>query len=94
MAWFHKLYYSFGGTNGKQVFNDLWSFDFKKSVWAKIDPNGSLPVAREGCSSAVVDDIIYIFGGRGEDGVQLNDLCAYKIKSKKRCHTMCCSQIS
>ncbi|KAG1459251.1 hypothetical protein G6F46_005015 [Rhizopus delemar] len=74
--------YIFGGTNGKQVFNDLWSFDFKKSAWAKIDPNGSLPVAREGCSSAVVDDIIYIFGGRGEDGVQLNDLCAYKIKNR------------
>jgi hypothetical protein len=30
----------------------------------------------------MVDDVIYIIGGKGENGVELNDLCAYKIMSK------------
>lgn len=30
----------------------------------------------------MVDDAIYILGGKGENGVELNDLCAYRIKSK------------
>lgn len=30
----------------------------------------------------MVDDVIYIIGGKGEKGAELNDLCAYKIKRK------------
>jgi hypothetical protein len=30
----------------------------------------------------MVDDVIYIIGGKGEKGIELNDLCAYKIRSK------------
>jgi hypothetical protein len=28
-----------------------------------------------------VDDVIYVFGGRGMDGKDLNDLAAFKISS-------------
>lgn len=84
MAWFHKLYYSFGGTNGNKLFNDLWSFDLQTGIWVKIEAEGIIPVAREGCASAMVDDVIYILGGKGENGVELNDLCAYKINGKKK----------
>lgn len=83
MALFHKLYYgSFGGTNGNRLFNDIWSFDLKSGVWTRIEAAGFIPVAREGCASAMVDDAIYILGGKSENGVELNDLCAYRIKSK------------
>lgn len=75
------IIFSFGGTDGHQHFNDLWSFDLKTRLWIKLEAEGILPSAREGCSSAVVDDALYIFGGRGEDGSELNDLCGYKIKS-------------
>lgn len=37
---------------------------------------------REGHAAALVDDVIYVFGGRGVDGKDLNDLAAFKISSK------------
>ncbi|KAL4208829.1 hypothetical protein AB4K20DRAFT_1912749 [Rhizopus microsporus] len=73
--------YIFGGTNGNRLFNDIWSFDLKSGIWTRIEAAGFIPVAREGCASAMVDDAIYILGGKGENGVELNDLCAYRIKS-------------
>ncbi|KAG1383455.1 hypothetical protein G6F60_008060 [Rhizopus arrhizus] len=73
----------FGGTNGNKLFNDLWSFDLQTGIWVKIEAEGIIPVAREGCASAMVDDVIYILGGKGENGVELNDLCAYKINGRR-----------
>lgn len=85
MAWFHNLYlmYSFGGRNGSQLFNDLWSLDIQTGVWTRLEAQGITPVAREGCASAMVDDVIYILGGKSDHGIELNDLCAFKIKSKR-----------
>jgi hypothetical protein len=37
----------------------------------------------------MTEDVIYIVGGKGENGVELNDLCAYKIKSKKNLVSIC-----
>lgn len=77
--------FSFGGTDGQQLFNDIWSFDLHTRLWLKIDADGFLPSTRESCASAMVDDVIYIIGGKAENGIELNDLCAYKIKSKLYC---------
>lgn len=74
--------FSFGGTDGHVLFNDIWSFDLHTRLWLKIDADGFLPSARESCASAMAEDVIYIIGGKGENGIELNDLCAYKIKSK------------
>lgn len=75
------ILHRFGGTNGFTLLNDIWSFDLQTGLWSKIDADGFTPAARECCASAVADDVIYIIGGKGENGVELNDLCAYKIKS-------------
>lgn len=45
---------------------------------------GYIPTPRESCGAALVDDTIYIFGGRGINGVPLGDLYAFRIKSKFR----------
>ncbi|KAI9252108.1 hypothetical protein BY458DRAFT_536036 [Sporodiniella umbellata] len=74
--------YIFGGTNGRQYFNDLWSFDLTTHTWTKIAVDGTVPAPRERCSSAIIDDALYIFGGRGDEGTELNDLCGYKIKNR------------
>lgn len=64
--------------------NDIWFFDLQTGLWSRIDADGFIPAARESCASAMADDVIYIIGGKGDNGIELNDLCAYKIKSKKK----------
>lgn len=72
---------SFGGTDGQYHYNDTWSYDIATRTWTELQCIGFIPLAREGHAAAVVDDVIYVFGGRGVDGKDLNDLAAFKISS-------------
>ena len=73
----------FGGTNGTQWFNDVWSYDPKVVAWSQLDCIGYIPAPREGHSAALVDDVMYIFGGRTEEGTDLGDLAAFRITSRR-----------
>lgn len=75
------LTHSFGGTDGQYHYNDTWSFDVNTRTWKELTCIGFIPVPREGHAAALVDDVIYVFGGRGVDGKDLGDLAAYKISS-------------
>ncbi|KAL8638736.1 MAG: hypothetical protein Q9228_004135, partial [Teloschistes exilis] len=75
--------YLFGGTNGTQWFNDVWSYDPRLVAWQQLDCIGYIPAPREGHSAALVNDVMYIFGGRTEDGTDLGDLAAFKITSRR-----------
>ncbi|EJD51777.1 hypothetical protein AURDEDRAFT_111391 [Auricularia subglabra TFB-10046 SS5] len=75
--------YVFGGTDGKFHYNDTWVFDVATRVWSELTCIGFIPAAREGHAAALVDDVIYIFGGRGVDGKDLNDLAAFKITNSR-----------
>ena len=75
--------FSFGGTNGTQWFSDVWSFDPKTVSWTQLDCIGYIPAAREGHSAALVGDVMYIFGGRTEEGTDLGDLAAFRITSRR-----------
>ncbi|OAV85227.1 hypothetical protein PTTG_30683 [Puccinia triticina 1-1 BBBD Race 1] len=37
----------FGGLNGENVFNDIWTFDFGKKEWTSVACSGSLPPPRQ-----------------------------------------------
>ncbi|KAG1722141.1 uncharacterized protein EDB91DRAFT_1005321, partial [Suillus paluster] len=37
----------------------------------------------EGYAAAVIDDVIYIFGGQGVDGKDLGDLTAFKMSDQR-----------
>ena len=76
-------FYRFGGTNGTQWFNDVWSYDPKVVAWSQLDCIGYIPAPREGHSAALVDDVMYIFGGRTEEGTDLGDLAAFRISSRR-----------
>ncbi|KAL8827035.1 MAG: hypothetical protein Q9191_003432 [Dirinaria sp. TL-2023a] len=82
VSWNDKLYL-FGGTNGTQWFNDVWSFDPRQMAWAQLDCIGYIPAPREGHSAALVGDVMYIFGGRTEEGTDLGDLAAFRITSRR-----------
>ncbi|KAL8715662.1 MAG: hypothetical protein Q9225_006338 [Loekoesia sp. 1 TL-2023] len=82
ITWNEKLYL-FGGTNGTQWFNDVWSYDPRQLTWTQLDCIGYIPSPREGHSAALVNDVMYIFGGRTETGTDLGDLAAFKITSRR-----------
>lgn len=74
---------SFGGTNGTQWFNDVWTYSPATNAWTQQDCIGYIPAPREGHSAALVNDVMYIFGGRTEEGTDLGDLAAFRIPSKR-----------
>lgn len=74
---------SFGGTNGFQWFNDVWCYDPATNTWSQLDCIGYIPVPREGHAASLVDDVMYIFGGRTEEGADLGDLAAFRISSRR-----------
>ena len=51
-------------------------------MWSELSCIGYIPAQRESHAAAIVDDILYIFGGRGVDGKDLRDLCELKLSSK------------
>ena len=73
----------FGGTDGVTWFNDVWTYEPRSNAWTELDCIGYIPVAREGHSAALVNDTMYIFGGRTQEGVDLGDLAAFRISSRR-----------
>jgi hypothetical protein len=51
-------------------------------MWSQLDCIGYIPAPREGHSAALVNDVMYIFGGRTEEGTDLGDL-AFRITSRR-----------
>ncbi|KAJ6574924.1 hypothetical protein B0H19DRAFT_933668 [Mycena capillaripes] len=73
----------FGGTDGQYHYNDTWAYDLTTRKWSELQCIGFIPSPREGHAAALVDDVIYIFGGRGVDGKDLSDLAAFKISNQR-----------
>ncbi|KAK5091418.1 Negative regulator of mitotic exit [Lithohypha guttulata] len=79
----NDMLYLFGGTDGQQWFNDVWTYDPKTNKWSQQDCIGYIPAPREGHSAALVNDVMYIFGGRTEHGDDLGDLAAFRITLRR-----------
>ncbi|KAI0046599.1 hypothetical protein FA95DRAFT_1679639 [Auriscalpium vulgare] len=73
----------FGGTDGQYHYNDTWMFDVPTRRWKELQCIGYIPSPREGHAAALVDDVMYVFGGRGVDGKDLGDLTAFKLSSQR-----------
>ncbi|KAJ4358641.1 Negative regulator of mitotic exit [Didymosphaeria variabile] len=82
VTWNDKLFL-FGGTDGVTWFNDVWTYDPRSNSWSELECIGYIPVAREGHSATLVNDTMYVFGGRTQDGVDLGDLAAFRISSRR-----------
>lgn len=80
---FNEKLYLFGGTNGEHWFNDVWSYDPRTNIWTQQDCIGFIPKEREGHAAAIVGDVMYIFGGRTDEGVDLGDLAAFRIPTRR-----------
>ena len=75
--------YRFGGTNGVQWFNDVWCYDPRPNSWTQLDCVGFIPAPREGHAAALVNDVMYVFGGRTDEGMDLGDLAAFRITTRR-----------
>ncbi|WWD18388.1 hypothetical protein CI109_102838 [Kwoniella shandongensis] len=75
--------YLFGGTDGNYHYNDTWSFDLATGAWTELSCIGYIPLPREGHAAAIVDETIYVFGGRDVKGKDLGDLAAFKLSNQR-----------
>ena len=58
--------YLFGGRNDNYPCNILYVFDTQTYKWSRPTVTGDIPAARDGHSSCVIEDCMYIFGGYEE----------------------------
>jgi hypothetical protein len=70
----------FGGNNGTEPLNDLWSMNIKSTSysWSKIDIAGKVPCSRFYHTAVIVSEgrakgMMIVFGGRTEDVNALED---------------------
>lgn len=80
---YNEKLYLFGGTNGVRWFNDVWCYDPRSNSWTEIDCVGFIPTPREGHAAALVNDVMYVFGGRTDEGMDLGDLSAFRISTRR-----------
>lgn len=63
-------------------YNDLWSFDTKLRKWHEVPAIGYIPSPRDGHGAALINGVMYVFGGRGADGKDLSELGGFRIARK------------
>ena len=72
----------FGGADCQSLHNDTWLFDVSTRKWTELRCTGSIPSPHLSHAAALVDDDVYVFGGRGVDGRDPGDLTVFKLSSK------------
>ena len=75
--------FSFGGTDGVHWYNDVWIYDPRTNSWTAEDCIGFIPTPREGHAATLCGDVMYVFGGRTEEGKDLGDLAAFRIPTRR-----------
>jgi hypothetical protein len=72
----------FGGSDSRHDYNDTWSFDISTRKWTELQCTGSIPSPRSGHAAALIDDVMYVFGGFTMDKTYLDDLIALQLSSE------------
>jgi len=74
----NKMYIFFGqGTS--QKLDDVWYYDINTKTWHELLPASPKPVARTEFTAIVNGELVWIFGGRDENGNILSDLWAFNL---------------
>lgn len=77
---FQGKLYLFGGYNGQQWLNDLFSFDLITKEWHNVDQSGQPPASRFGYVSVVHNNFFIVFGGY-DGSTWLNDMHQYDFET-------------
>ncbi|CAF9936083.1 Negative regulator of mitotic exit [Imshaugia aleurites] len=81
VSWDDKLYL-FGGTDGELWFSDLWQYS-SSNGWTQLRGSSYFPEGRESHAAAVVDGVMFIFGGCNKEGRDLGDLHGYDFAKRR-----------
>ncbi|CAE6540798.1 unnamed protein product [Rhizoctonia solani] len=84
MVGYENGLYMFGGKHCEhRSFNDTWRFDMTTRVWSELECTGDVPPPRRGHAAAIVGDVMYMCGGKGEDGHELGDVWSFHITEQR-----------
>ncbi len=75
--------YLFGGNWKYSYQNDLQKFDIENEALEKVQTVGKPPSPRRSHGSSVIGNILYVFGGYGDEEGTLNDLHSFNSVSKQ-----------
>ncbi|KAI0283607.1 hypothetical protein BGY98DRAFT_1093710 [Russula aff. rugulosa BPL654] len=73
----------FGGCGGPHIFNDTWSFNISTRKWTEFQCTGSIPSPRESHAAVLIDDVMYVYGGRTIGKTKLGDLTAFNLLTQR-----------
>jgi hypothetical protein len=76
------MFCRFGGYGSSNYFNDTWSFNISTRKWTELQCTGSIPSPRANHAAVLIDDVMYVFGGRTIDGTYQGDLTTLNLSSK------------
>lgn len=75
----------FGGYTHGVYSNQVYSFDIESKSFRKLmeqsENNSSVPEGRVNHAALVHENSLYIFGGKNKDGVNLDDMWSYNLKT-------------
>ena len=84
------MFYRFGGCGGRHNLNDTWSFNISTRKWTELQCTGSIPSPRASHAAVLIDDVMYVYGGRTDGKTNLGDLTAFNLSCKWfRCWSQC-----
>lgn len=74
---YEKSMFIFGGFEySSSLFsNEIFEFSFETNTWKSVQTEGTMPSPRDFHASCVIDNKMYIFGGRGDDIVEDDTYC-------------------
>ena len=68
-----------GAEGGVLLVNELHVLDTAKLAWSAVKPAGAPPPPRCAHTATRVGDALYVFGGRGDDGLCASDVWALEL---------------
>jgi hypothetical protein len=77
------MFCRFGGWGRPHIFNDTWSFNILTRKWTELQCTGSIPSPRKSHAAVLIDDVMYVYGGRAVGRTNLSDLTAFNLSSKQ-----------
>ncbi|KAG0309489.1 Negative regulator of mitotic exit [Dissophora globulifera] len=67
----------------KFYYNDIWCYDPQTNKWEAIPAYGTLPMGRQGHTTTVINDTMYIHGGMNFEDQLLGDVCAFRFNERR-----------
>lgn len=81
----------FGGFIGGERVRCVHKYNFTRGDWTivQFDEKDPQPVARAGHAAALLDDHMYIFGGKNNDDFMMNDIWRFNLTNNEWEHLKC-----